>query len=204
MDGDKNGNHTYLFFDELQEIGGWERAINSLRVDLDCDIYITGSNAYLPSSELATLLSGCHVEIEILPLTFSEYLDFQGATLSPRAAAGVEIFELLDGSLASVGGLLDQFRRCGGLSTSRSVSQTRRPTGRTADPSTRRPSCATSSNETAGVGAGTSRVPTFSSGRVISLPITGRIAGRKSVAAWIPRWSAMQTFAAAIDPRRES
>ena len=108
-------SHPYLFFDELQEVEGWERAINSLRVDLDCDIYITGSNAYLLSSELATLLSGRYVEVEMLPLTFSEYLDFQGATPSSRAAAGMDIFELSDGSFASAGGLLDQFRRYGGL-----------------------------------------------------------------------------------------
>lgn len=81
--------HPYLFFDELQEIEGWERAINSLRVDLDCDMYITGSNAYLLSSELATLLSGRYVEVEMLPLVFSEFLDFQGASLSSRTAAGM-------------------------------------------------------------------------------------------------------------------
>jgi predicted AAA+ superfamily ATPase len=45
---------SYLFFDELQEVKDWERAINSLRVDVDCDIYITGSNAFLLSSEIAT------------------------------------------------------------------------------------------------------------------------------------------------------
>ena len=54
---------TYLFFDELQRIEGWEDAVNSFRVDFDCDIYITGSNAYLLSSEYATYLSGRSVEI---------------------------------------------------------------------------------------------------------------------------------------------
>ena len=53
---------TYLFFDELQRIEGWEDAVNSFRVDFDCDIYITGSNAYLLSSEYATYLSGRSVE----------------------------------------------------------------------------------------------------------------------------------------------
>ena len=66
--------HPYLFFDELQEVLGWEIAINALRVDLECDIYITGSNAYLLSSELSTKLSGRYVEIHMLPLTFEEYL----------------------------------------------------------------------------------------------------------------------------------
>lgn len=107
--------HPYLFFDELQEIEGWERAINSLRVDLDCDIYTTGSNAYLLSSELSSLLSGRYVEVKMLPLVFSEYLDFQGARPASRAAAGMDLLELADGSLATMEGMLDQYRRFGGL-----------------------------------------------------------------------------------------
>ena len=66
----------YLFFDEIQKIEQWELAINSFRVDLDADIYITGSNAYLLSSQLATYLSGRYVEIKVLPLSFKEFLDF--------------------------------------------------------------------------------------------------------------------------------
>ena len=68
----------YLFFDEVQRIAGWEKAVNSFRVDFDCDIYITGSNAYLLSSELSTYLSGRYVEIKVLPLSFREFLDFHG------------------------------------------------------------------------------------------------------------------------------
>ncbi|MDC7289110.1 ATP-binding protein [Blautia schinkii] len=68
----------YLFFDELQRIDAWEDAINSFRVDFDCDIYITGSNAYLLSSEYSTYLSGRCVEIKILPLSFPEFLYFHG------------------------------------------------------------------------------------------------------------------------------
>lgn len=68
----------YLFFDELQRIEAWEDAINAFRVDLDCDIYITGSNAYLLSSEYSTCLSGRCVEIKMLPLSFKEFLDFNG------------------------------------------------------------------------------------------------------------------------------
>ncbi len=67
---------TYLFFDEIQRISGWEEAINSFRVDFDCDIYITGSNAYLLSSEYSTYLSGRCIEIKMLPLSFSEFLYF--------------------------------------------------------------------------------------------------------------------------------
>lgn len=66
----------YLFIDEIQEVESWEKVINSVRVDCDCDIYITGSNARLLSSELATLLSGRYIEIPVYPLSFSEYLEF--------------------------------------------------------------------------------------------------------------------------------
>ena len=72
------GKRMYLFFDEVQRISGWEKAVNSFRVDFDCDIYITGSNAYLLSSELSTYLSGRYVEIKVLPLSFREFLDFHG------------------------------------------------------------------------------------------------------------------------------
>ena len=72
------GMRMYLFFDEVQRITGWEKAVNSFRVDFDCDIYITGSNAYLLSSELSTYLSGRYVEIKVLPLSFREFLDFHG------------------------------------------------------------------------------------------------------------------------------
>ncbi|MCM1468215.1 MAG: ATP-binding protein [Alistipes sp.] len=66
----------YLFFDEVQRVPAWEDAINSFRVDFNCDIYITGSNAYLLSSEYSTYLSGRYVEIKMLPLSFSEFLYF--------------------------------------------------------------------------------------------------------------------------------
>ena len=68
----------YLFFDELQRLDKWEDAVNSFRVDFDCDIYITGSNAYLLSSEYSTYLAGRHVEIKMLPLSFKEFLEFHG------------------------------------------------------------------------------------------------------------------------------
>jgi len=66
----------YIFLDEIQEVKGWEKAINSFLVDLDVDIYITGSNANLLSSELATYIAGRYVEIKIYPLSFQEYIDF--------------------------------------------------------------------------------------------------------------------------------
>ena len=75
------GKRMYLFFDELQRMAGWENTINAFRVDLDCDIYITGSNAYLLSSEYSTYLSGRCVEIKMLPLSFAEFIDFHGFTI---------------------------------------------------------------------------------------------------------------------------
>ena len=67
---------VYLLLDEVQNIKHWEKAINSFNVDFNIDIYITGSNAYLLSSELSTLLSGRYIEIKMYPLSFKEYLIF--------------------------------------------------------------------------------------------------------------------------------
>ena len=72
LDNDKK----YIILDEIQQISNWEKAINSFLITLNCDIYITGSNAYLLSSEISTLLSGRYVEIKMLPLSFKEYLEF--------------------------------------------------------------------------------------------------------------------------------
>lgn len=66
---------VYLFFDEIQEVEDWEKCINSFRVSLDCDIYITGSNAQLLSGKLATYLGGRYVEFVIYPFSFLEFLE---------------------------------------------------------------------------------------------------------------------------------
>lgn len=71
----KINGKAYLFFDEIQEVKEWEKCINSFRVSLDCDIYITGSNARLLSGELATYLGGRYVEFTLYPFSFSEFLD---------------------------------------------------------------------------------------------------------------------------------
>lgn len=71
---------AYLFFDEIQEVKDWEKCINSLRVSLDCDIYITGSNAKLLSGELATYLGGRYVEFVIYPFSFAEFLELYHLT----------------------------------------------------------------------------------------------------------------------------
>ena len=65
----------YVFLDEIQRVQSWERAVNSLQVDFDADVYITGSNAYLLSSDLSTYISGRYMELRILPLSFSEFLE---------------------------------------------------------------------------------------------------------------------------------
>ena len=83
-----SGRKTYLIFDELQAVTGWEKAIESFRLDFDVDIYITGSNAYLLSTEFSTLLAGRYVEIRVLPLSFKEFLTFYdfepGATMDEQ------------------------------------------------------------------------------------------------------------------------
>lgn len=71
----------YLFFDEVQTVYKWEQVVNAFRVDFDVDIYLTGSNAYLLSSEYSTYLAGRYVEIKMLPLSFKEFLMFNGYTL---------------------------------------------------------------------------------------------------------------------------
>jgi predicted AAA+ superfamily ATPase len=72
----KSRKKVYVILDEVQEISSWEKAINSLRAGKKTDIYITGSNANMLSSELATLLSGRYIQIKMLPLSFAEYLEF--------------------------------------------------------------------------------------------------------------------------------
>lgn len=75
---------VYLFFDEIQEVDAWEKCINSFRVELDCDIYITGSNAKLLSGELATYLAGRYVEFVIYPFSFAEFIELY-RTIFPNA-----------------------------------------------------------------------------------------------------------------------
>ena len=109
---------TYLFFDEVQKVPGWENAVNSFRVDFDCDIYITGSNAYLLSSELSTYLSGRYVEIRVLPLSFKEFLDFHGYTLTERKSPAGDIRKRItdeEGEVYDVRELFDAYARFGGM-----------------------------------------------------------------------------------------
>lgn len=109
---------TYLFFDEVQKVHGWENAVNSFRVDFDCDIYITGSNAYLLSSELSTYLSGRYVEIKVWPLSFKEFLDFHGYILTERKSPAGGFRKRItdaDGETYDVKELFDAYARFGGM-----------------------------------------------------------------------------------------
>ena len=65
---------NYIFIDEVQTVPNFQKAVNGLFIKPNCDVYITGSNAYMLSGELATLLSGRYVEIKMLPLSFKEYI----------------------------------------------------------------------------------------------------------------------------------
>lgn len=68
---------TYLFLDEIQEVKSWEKVVNSLMADYDVDIYVTGSNSRMMSSEISTYLTGRYISFRIFPLSFSEYMDFR-------------------------------------------------------------------------------------------------------------------------------
>ena len=70
-------NKTYLFLDEVQEINGWEKVVNSLISDYDVDLYVTGSNSRMMSSEISTYLTGRYVSFRIFTLSFDEYLTFK-------------------------------------------------------------------------------------------------------------------------------
>ncbi len=108
----------YLFFDELQRLDRWEDAINSFRVDFDCDIYITGSNAYLLSSEYSTYLSGRYVEVKMLPLSFKEFLSFHGYEIRNRKVPGGEMKKRAydaEGEPAEWEELFEAFMHYGGM-----------------------------------------------------------------------------------------
>ncbi len=112
------GKQMYFFFDELQRIANWEDTVNSFRVDFNCDIYITGSNACLLSSEYATYLSGRCVEIKMLPLSFSEFLyfhDFEVKT-GKSALGGIrtQVFDQ-QGERYELREVFDAYMRFGGM-----------------------------------------------------------------------------------------
>lgn len=108
----------YLFFDEVQRVPDWEDAINSFRVDFNCDIYITGSNAYLLSSEYSTYLSGRSVEIKMLPLSFREFLFFHDFEIKEiKSALGGTRKQVFDknGERYEMREVFDVYMRFGGM-----------------------------------------------------------------------------------------
>lgn len=113
-----NDKRMYLFFDELQRLPQWEDAVNSFRVDFDCDIYITGSNAYLLSSEYSTYLSGRYVEIKMYPLSFREFLDFHGYVVEEYKTPLGELRKRVtdkDTQLVEMNDLFEAYMRYGGM-----------------------------------------------------------------------------------------
>lgn len=83
-----DGKKTYFFLDEVQEIAGWERVVNSLASDYDVDIYVTGSNSRMMSSEISTYLTGRYIAFHIYTLSFAEFLTFRSrykAVSDPKA-----------------------------------------------------------------------------------------------------------------------
>ena len=108
----------YLFFDEVQRVPDWEDAVNSFRVDFNCDIYVTGSNAYMLSSEYATYLSGRCVEIKMLPLSFSEFITFHDfEIIETKSALGGIRRQVLNrnGEQYELREMFDAYMRFGGM-----------------------------------------------------------------------------------------
>ncbi|MCH5211807.1 MAG: ATP-binding protein [Oscillospiraceae bacterium] len=108
----------YLFFDEVQRVPQWQDAINSFRVDFQSDIYITGSNAYLLSSEFSTYLAGRYVEIKMLPLSFAEFIDFNNYIIkeynSPAGGLRKRVYDA-NGEIYSIDELFEAYLKFGGM-----------------------------------------------------------------------------------------
>lgn len=95
----------YFIFDEIQVVDHWEEAVNSLHTEVDADIYLSGSNARLLSSDLSTYLSGRHIELKMLPLSFNEFIRFHGYQMeqytSPTGTTGIRILDAEKASVSS-------------------------------------------------------------------------------------------------------
>ncbi len=118
------GKRMYLFFDEVQRIDGWEDSVNAFRVDFDCDIYITGSNAHLLSSEYSTYLSGRCVEIKMLPLSFSEFLyfhDFEQREVTSALGGTRKVIVDKSGERYEPREVFDAYLKYGGMPGTRDV-----------------------------------------------------------------------------------
>ena len=103
-------NKVFLFFDEVQEVQDWEKCINSLRVEYDCDIYITGSNAKLLSGELATYLAGRYVEFTVYPFSFKEFLTMPAQRGSDKLSSFRKYLQL--GGMPFLSNIADNQQAC--------------------------------------------------------------------------------------------
>jgi hypothetical protein len=88
---------TYLFLDEIQEVEDWEKVVNSLMTDHNVDIYVTGSNSQMMSSEISTYLTGRYISFRIFPLSFTEYMEFRKNYSMPYVTADGDIYITADG-----------------------------------------------------------------------------------------------------------
>ena len=96
-DNIKDSRKHYLLLDEIQEVTDWEKAVNALMVDFDVDIYLTGSNSHLLSSELATYIAGRYIEIPIFTLSFSEYIHFRAHYFNEEKNTTKQFLNYLEG-----------------------------------------------------------------------------------------------------------
>ena len=80
-----SGHRMYILLDEIQDVKDWELSLSALNAEKNCDVYVTGSNSDMLSSQLATHISGRHIEIEVFPLSFSEYMEMHGYTDKEKA-----------------------------------------------------------------------------------------------------------------------
>lgn len=113
-----DGKMMYLFFDEVQRISDWQIAVNSFMVDMECDIYITGSNAFLLSSELSTYLSGRYIEIKMLPLSFKEFANFNDYTIMDTSSiegTNKKVFYDKNNNVVQTEELFDAYLKYGGM-----------------------------------------------------------------------------------------
>lgn len=123
VDSHRVDGKMYLFFDEVQIIEEWEKAVNAFRIDFDCDIYLTGSNAHLLSSQLSTYLSGRYVEIKVYPLSFKEFFDFYDMKIEKKKTNMGEFWIAKDneGNSYDVDQIFMQYMRFGGMPSIKDV-----------------------------------------------------------------------------------
>ncbi len=105
------GGKVYLFLDEIQEVDSWEKCINSFRMELDCDIYITGSNAKLLSEKLSTYLADQYVEFEIYPLSFGEFRELYQKIKPEMSESDCFEMYLLTGGMPDLNNLPNHLKR---------------------------------------------------------------------------------------------